>query len=65
MIGGKQTHIAVASINGSEMNVLDEVVEVEEGVCRTARRVLWVRRRFKKRKYLSKEWILVSLKRPR
>ena len=34
------------------MDIFDKLVEVEEGVCRTARRVLWIGRRFKKSEYL-------------
>ena len=58
MIGREKAHVAVASIDGGEINVLDQVVEVEEGVGRAARRVLWVGGRFKKSKYLPNEQIL-------
>jgi len=52
MVGGEGAGIAIAEIEGGEMDVLDKLVEVEEGVCRTARRVLWIGGGFEKSKYL-------------
>jgi hypothetical protein len=52
MVGGEGAGIAIAEIEGGEMDVLDKLVEVEEGVCRTARRVLWIGGGFEKSEYL-------------
>ena len=54
MVGGEYADIAVVKVEGGKVDVLDELVEVEKGVCRTARRMLWIGRRFEKSEYLNK-----------
>jgi hypothetical protein len=52
MVGGEGADVAITEIEGGEMDVLDKLVEVEEGVCRTARRVLGIGGGFEKSEYL-------------
>jgi len=44
MVGGKDADVTVIKIESGKVNILDELVEVEKGVCRTARRMLWIGR---------------------
>ena len=41
-VRGEDANVAVAEVDGGKVNILDELVEVEEGICCTAGRVLWV-----------------------
>lgn len=52
MVGGEGADIAIAEVEGGEMDVFNKLIKVEEGVCRPARRVLWIGRGFKKSEYL-------------